>query len=181
MSSDALPPARNRQPSCGTRLFQVFTLVISLLCFPMPSACAATSAASTPSMANASAAYGHRYGRGLELSGTLPPAEVGVTFSSTLNVSGGAAPYTFSISWGELPPGLALNTKTGTISGQPTATGTYNFGVHVTDASDDGGAHAFAITVTNAPSVVVTVTPTTATVASGASTQFTAVVTNTSN
>lgn len=182
MSSDALPPARNRQSCYRTRLFHVFALLISLLCFAILNACSVSSAASTSSTSSENAAaHAHHYGRGLELSGTLPPAEVGVNFSSTLNVSGGSAPYTFSISWGELPPGLALNTKTGTISGQPTTTGTYSFGVHVTDSSEDGGAHAFAITVTNAPSVVVTVTPSTVTVASGASTQFTAVVTNTSN
>ena len=178
MLSDALPPARNRQPSYRSSLFQVFALTISLLCFTLLNAWSLNSAASTSS---ATVPQSNPSDRDLKLSGTLPPAEVGVSFNSTLNVSGGSAPYTFSISWGELPPGLALNTKTGTISGQPTQTGTYNFGVHVIDSSDQGGAHAFLITITKAPSVVVTVTPATATVASGASTQFTAVVTNTSN
>ncbi len=181
MLSDAFPPARNRQPSDRTAVLRVLLLTISLLGITVLDACSVTSAASTSGASNESAASVHHYGRGLELSGTLPPAEVGVTFGSTLNVSGGSAPYTFSISWGKLPPGLTLNTKTGTISGQATQTGTYNFGVHVTDPSDQAGGHAFVITVTNAPSVVVTITPTTATVASGASAQFTALVTNTSN
>ncbi|MGD0270756.1 MAG: putative Ig domain-containing protein [Candidatus Sulfotelmatobacter sp.] len=104
-----------------------------------------------------------------------------MTFSATLTASGGTAPYTFSISWGKLPAGLSLGTKTGTISGQPTETGTYNFGIHVKDSSDLAIGEAFAITVAKAPAVAVTITPATTTVASGASTQFTALVTNTSN
>jgi hypothetical protein len=181
MLSDAFPPARNHQPSDRNVVLHVLLLTISLLSISVLNACSVASASSTLGASSESAASAHRYGRGLELSGTLPPAEVGVNFSSTLNVSGGTAPYTFSISWGELPPGLTLNTKTGTISGQATQTGTYNFGIHVTDPSDQAGGHAFAITVTSAPSVIVTITPTTATVPSGASTQFTALVTNTSN
>ncbi len=106
---------------------------------------------------------------------------MGITFNTTLTVSGGTAPYTFSISWGSLPPGLALGTNSGTISGQPTQSGTYNFGVHVTDSSNQGTGHTFAITVAKAPSIVVTVTPATATIVSATSTQFTALVTNTSN
>ena len=175
MLSDGLPPARNYRPSYRTILFQAFILIISLLSFTLLNASAVSDAAATSSETKPQA------NRGLKLSGTLPPAEVGVTFNTTLTVSGGTAPYTFAISWGALPPGLSLDTKTGTIAGQPTEAGTYNFGIHVTDSSDDGTAHAFMITVAKAPSVVVTVAPATITVASGASTQFTAVVSNTSN
>jgi hypothetical protein len=50
-------------------------------------------------------------------------------------VSGGTAPYVFSISGGNLPPGLSLNQATGTISGTPTAGGTYSFTAKVVDAS----------------------------------------------
>lgn len=178
MLSDALPLARNTQPCYQTRQFPVSTFTGWMLCFALLFACSAASSAST---SGETATQGAPTGRGLRLSGTLPAAEVGVTFNGALNVSGGTAPYTFSISWGELPPGLALSAKSGTISGQPTKSGTYNFGVHVTDSSDEGTGHAFAIIVAKAPSIVVTVTPATATVASGASTQFTALVTNTTN
>jgi hypothetical protein len=178
MLFDSLPLARNSQPSYRTKRLQAFALTIARLCFALLIACSLNSSASTSSATEPQAKHSDRH---LKLSGTLPGAEVGVTFNTTLTVSGGTAPYTFSISWGELPPGLALSTKTGTISGQPTETGTYNFGVHVTDSSDLGTGQAFAITVAKAPAVVVTVTPATATVASGASTQFTALVTNTSN
>jgi hypothetical protein len=178
MLSDALPPARNLQPSYRTIQLPVFTLTSLLLGFALLIAGSVGSSASTSSETGT---HENRFGQGLRLSGTLPATEVGVTFNATLNVSGGTAPYTFSISWGELPPGLLMSTRTGTISGQATKAGTYNFGVHVTDSSDQGGGQPFSITVAKAASVVVTVTPTTATIASGGTEQFTALVTNTSN
>ena len=50
--------------------------------------------------------------------------EVGVVFNSgPMTVSGGTAPYTYSIV-GVLPAGLTLNTSTGAITGTPTAAGT---------------------------------------------------------
>jgi hypothetical protein len=178
MLSDAFPPARNSQPSDRTEHFQAFSLTISGLFFALLIAFSLNSFASASGAIEPQARPSNK---GLKLSGTLPGGEVGVTFNGTFTASGGTAPYTFSISWGELPGGLALSTKTGTISGQPTETGTYNFGIHVTDSSDLGTGQAFAITVAKAPAVVVTITPATATVTSGASTQFTALVTNTSN
>ncbi|MGA7221170.1 MAG: putative Ig domain-containing protein, partial [Candidatus Sulfotelmatobacter sp.] len=117
----------------------------------------------------------------LTLSGNMPSGQVGASFNGTLNISGGTAPYTFSISWGKLPAGLSLSTKSGTISGKPTEAGTYSFGVHVTDSGDEGGAQTFEITVNNASGVTLTLTPATATVSSTATEQFTALVTNTSN
>ena len=58
--------------------------------------------------------------------------EAGVIFNSpAMTVSGGIAPYTFSVV-GTLPAGLTLNSSTGAISGTPTASG--SFGVKVTDS-----------------------------------------------
>ncbi len=65
-------------------------------------------------------------------------AEVGVPYSSALVASGGAPSYTYSISSGSLPPGLTLNTSTGTITGTPTTQGTYNYTAKVVDS--DGGS-----------------------------------------
>jgi hypothetical protein len=57
---------------------------------------------------------------------------VGVAFSSgTITVSGGTAPFTFSVV-GTLPAGLTLNTSTGAITGTPLAVGT--FSIKVTDS-----------------------------------------------
>ncbi|HVM50113.1 MAG TPA: SdrD B-like domain-containing protein [Candidatus Acidoferrum sp.] len=61
--------------------------------------------------------------------------EVGVPYSSSLAVTGGCTPYTFTILSGALPGGLMLNTNTGVISGTPTNAGTFSFVAQVTDCS----------------------------------------------
>src|SRR5208337_4831209 len=73
----------------------------------------------------------------------------GVPFNSgPMTVTGGTAPYTFSIGSGTLPAGLTLNTSTGAITGTPTASG--SFTVQVTDAN---GAVGTACTITINPPV----------------------------
>ena len=62
-------------------------------------------------------------------------ASLGVPYSAVISVSGGVAPYTFALVSGSLPPGMSLNAKTGSISGTPTAAGTYNFVISVSDSS----------------------------------------------
>ncbi len=52
-----------------------------------------------------------------------------------MSASGGTPAYTWSIGAGSLPPGLTLAATSGTISGTPSATGTYNFTATVTDNS----------------------------------------------
>lgn len=48
---------------------------------------------------------------------TLPRGVKGNAYSSALNVSGGAAPYTYALASGTLPTGLTLGSSTGVISG----------------------------------------------------------------
>jgi hypothetical protein len=66
----------------------------------------------------------------------LPPvATLGIPYSFAFPASGGAAPYTFSILSGSLPPGLALNTSTGVVSGTPTIPGAgYTYTIQVADS-----------------------------------------------
>jgi Zn finger protein HypA/HybF involved in hydrogenase expression len=71
----------------------------------------------------------------------------GVAFSSQLSVTGGAAPYTFSIASGSLPPGLKLDTTTGKITGTPTTPGTYNFTARVTDKYGNSDTDSCTLTV----------------------------------
>ena len=90
---------------------------------------------------------------------TLPAATGEAAYSQTFSTTGGIAPYTYAISAGALPAGLSLNTSTGTLSGTPTAAGTFNFTVRSTDSSTGVGApfvttHAYTLTV-NAPGVVI--------------------------
>ncbi|GHJ13262.1 putative Ig domain-containing protein [Micromonospora sp. AKA38] len=69
-----------------------------------------------------------------DLNNAAPPlAEVGAIYSDQLLVTGGTAPFSWSVT-GTLPPGLTLNPATGLLSGRPTAAGAYSFTVRVTDA-----------------------------------------------
>ncbi len=59
---------------------------------------------------------------------------VGTSFTRTPTVSGNVGAVTWSLYPGHLlPPGLTLNSTTGTISGTPTSAGAYNFNVLVSD------------------------------------------------
>ena len=63
---------------------------------------------------------------------SLPAMTAGAVFSQALGSTGGAAPYTYSLSSGALPPGLSL-TAGGAISGTPTQRGSYTFSVRSQD------------------------------------------------
>lgn len=66
---------------------------------------------------------------------TIPNGKYGSSYGNvTLKVTGGTAPYTFSISSGALPPGMALSSG-GAFSGVPKAAGSYAVTVAVTDHS----------------------------------------------
>jgi hypothetical protein len=67
---------------------------------------------------------------------------VGTPYSSTIAVTGGTAPYTFTLASGSLPNGLTLNSTTGVISGTPTTAGPFSFTVKVTDSTPGGSATA---------------------------------------
>jgi phosphatidylinositol-3-phosphatase len=79
----------------------------------------------------------------------LPSATVGSAYSTTVQASGGQSPYVFSISSGALPAGLTTSSSGSfmSISGTPTAAGTYNFTVQVRDANSQTTAKAYAINV----------------------------------
>ncbi len=85
---------------------------------------------------------------------SLPAATVGSAYSQTISASGGAAPYTFAVTAGALPAGLTLASN-GTLSGTPTAGGTFNFTVTATDNNTDTGSRAYSLTV-NAPTITIT-------------------------
>ncbi len=61
-------------------------------------------------------------------------AAAGRPYSATLTASGGTAPYTWSEDGGTLPPGLKLS-RSGAISGTPSAAGAWRVTVKVTDSS----------------------------------------------
>jgi Malectin domain/Putative Ig domain len=66
---------------------------------------------------------------------SLPAGQVGATYSTMVQATGGTTPYNWSISSGSLPAGLTLSATTGTISGKPTVSGSSTFTVKVTDST----------------------------------------------
>jgi MYXO-CTERM domain-containing protein len=87
---------------------------------------------------------------------TLGIGVVGSAYTETVTLTGGAAPFTWSISAGTLPPGLALagsTTDTETISGNPTAAGTFNFTVEVTDGNSTD-SQALSIVIDPLPIII---------------------------
>ncbi len=77
---------------------------------------------------------------------TLPNGTVGMPYNQTLTATGGAAPYSFAVTAGALPPGLSLSSA-GQLSGTPSTGGTFNFTVTVTDASGCTGTRNYGLTI----------------------------------
>jgi hypothetical protein len=78
----------------------------------------------------------------------LPNGALSSGYSQTFAATGGTPPYIFwSVTSGALPSGLSLNGDTGVLSGTPTATGTFNFTVRVTDSTDATGSKPFVLTI----------------------------------
>ncbi|HEX5424177.1 MAG TPA: putative Ig domain-containing protein [Candidatus Acidoferrales bacterium] len=70
----------------------------------------------------------------LQIVGNLNSAYIGKPYIDSLTAIGGYYPYTWSVSSGSLPPGLAINSY-GTIEGTPTQLGAYSFVLQVSDSA----------------------------------------------
>src|SRR5450756_1286431 len=89
---------------------------------------------------------------------TLPSGTVGVSYSQALATTGGTAPYSWSVSGGALPAGLALN-GAGTISGTPSNNGTSSFTAKVQDGARDTDTQPLQITVNSNPVIITAALP----------------------
>ncbi|MCM3887100.1 putative Ig domain-containing protein [Frankia sp. R82] len=107
-----------------------------------------------------------------------PVAQVGVAYSNALVVTGGTAPFTWSVTAGTLPPGVTLNASTGVLSGTPTTAGSYPFTVGVSDAFAVTATQAVTLTVTAGPIVIVK-SASTSSAAPGDTVNYTITATNT--
>jgi hypothetical protein len=84
---------------------------------------------------------------------SLPSGTSGVQYSAILQASGGTPPYTWTQVAGLLPAGLALNSD-GTITGVPSAAGTYGFTIQVGDSSSPEQTAQANLTITIAAAVL---------------------------
>ena len=84
---------------------------------------------------------------------SLPSWTVSVAYSQTLAVTGGTAPYTWTITSGTLPSGLSLSSS-GVISGTPTTAGDpTSVTFQVTDSVSKTVTKSMSITINASPSI----------------------------
>jgi hypothetical protein len=88
---------------------------------------------------------------------SLPSGTVGTTYAAPLTATGGTPPYTWSITSG-MPAGLTLSSSTGIVSGTPTAAGSFNLTVQVTDSSGATASQSLVMTLSTTLTIVTTLT-----------------------
>lgn len=81
---------------------------------------------------------------------TLADGLVGRAYSETISQSGGSAPVVYTLASGALPPGLSLDSTTGVVAGNPSASGSYSFVIEGTDSDGCSGTVSLTVLV-NAP------------------------------
>ncbi|MGH9450967.1 MAG: putative Ig domain-containing protein, partial [Terriglobia bacterium] len=72
-------------------------------------------------------------------------------YNAVLTALGGAAPYTWTVTSGSLPPGLALDSTSGQISGTPTQGGTFSLTVTAKDSKGASASANFSVEVFEQP------------------------------
>lgn len=105
---------------------------------------------------------------------TLSNGTQNLAYSTTSIVpSSGTSPFTYEVSSGTLPSGLTLSAS-GVVSGTPTAAGSYNFTIKITDVNLCVGSRAYSMTIASCAPPTVTTQPTNQSAAVAGSATFTA-------
>jgi hypothetical protein len=117
------------------QLTTVAALACALLCAACGGGGGGTPAPNIPPLTITGAAY-------------LADGVMGQPYSQTLTATGGTPPYVWSLSAtsAPLPPGLALSSE-GIISGAPSTTGDFDFGIQVRDSAARTAKRDYRITV----------------------------------
>lgn len=89
---------------------------------------------------------------------SLPAGMRQVAYDQGIDVRGGTPPYTFALASGVLPAGLELAASTGRIAGLPSASGSFEFSVRVTDGVATAVSASFTLVIDAPPIVVETAT-----------------------
>lgn len=79
---------------------------------------------------------------------TLPNGGLQMLYSQSLSGNGGVTPYSFVVTAGTLPPGIALSSG-GVLSGTPTTAGTFSFTVTTTDANGCTATKDYSVDITS--------------------------------
>ena len=84
---------------------------------------------------------------GLQVStASVPSATISVAYSAGLSAIGGAQPYTWWVSAGQLPTGVAMSSS-GVVSGTATVSGTFPFTAEVRDSSGSTATASLSLVV----------------------------------
>jgi hypothetical protein len=84
-------------------------------------------------------------------SNALPAATSGSPFFHKFTATGGVVFYNWDVASGTLPPGMALDSFTGTLAGTPTTGGIFNFAIRVRDYHEAGKGLIQSVTMNIAP------------------------------
>jgi len=89
------------------------------------------------------------------LPGTVPDAIVGQPYNFSFQSNGGLTPVTWSVTSGSLPTGLTLSSG-GTISGTPSAGGSFSFTIQASDGSSPAQTITINVSVRSSTLLVIT-------------------------
>ena len=85
---------------------------------------------------------------------SLAQAIQNAAYSASIAISGGVAPYVFSVVSGSLPPGITLNSA-GALSGSPTSSGLFSFTTQVADSGQIVQKAQKALSINVVPQLVI--------------------------